>query len=591
MKTIHQSDIDVTQSESIEAVWAWVSEQHYTRLCEANPNELLVRVWQGFDWRGIEKGCSGYRRYAGGRGQEATHTNGQLVRGLVVKSLKGWSLRETCRAIGTNGLVRGFVGYRLDEKTLSYATLQRFERWMGEHAPRLIFDEILRQIDGAFPDEGKQVQVGDTFALLANVARQGRTELIRGVARHLYKTWSALSPEPSGTGLTAEEREALWGKANEAPEYWLDKDGRDERERQTALAAYGFLRLAQAAQPLLPLRERVLQAIFERQAKILEKVLSDEFVFVQGETGEVSSARHATEKERGSFVLGSSVDVEATFRKHGDRSDLGYNIHVSATHDFVREIFATTGAVPDAAGVGALIAHQAEQGFSLPPKLIYDRAAGSPKTFHAVDVASQGQTQLVATLIDHSKNKGRFGPLDFTLNEDGSLTCPAGRTTSTAYRCHTADGWTYRFSAGQCQGCPLWDACRGPRTEATEEATLPTSTPQAKHTPQAKRKGTKATGHRQVFISSYRSAQRGAILYTQSEAFKADMKQRCAIERVIAALVRYNGARRARSTGLAKADFQVRMAAVAFNLKHWLVMRLAQEKAQRYHPPPEEEDG
>ena len=69
------------------------------------------------------------------------------------------------------------------------------------------------------------------------------------------------------------------------------------------------------------------------------------------------------------------------------------------------------------------------------------------------------------------------------------------------------------------------------------------------------------------------------------------MKQRCAIERVIAALVRYNGARRARSTGLAKADFQVRMAAVAFNLKHWLVMRLAQEKAQRYHPPPEEEDG
>lgn len=584
MNTIHQSKAEVTKAGNVEEMWAWVSGEHYAQLRETNAEDLLVRVWERFDLNEMEKACSEYRKYAGGRGQEARHTTGQLVRAVMVKALKGWSLHEASREICTNSLVRGFVGYRLDEKTLSYATLQRFEQWMSEHAPRLIFDEILRQIDVAFPDEGKQAQVGDTFALVANVASQSRTGMMRGVARHLYKTWSALSPEPSGAGLTVELREALWGKADEAPEYWLDKEGRDERERETALAAYRFLRLAQAAQPMLPPRERVLQAIFERQAKILEKVLSDEFVFVQGENGEVSGARHATEKERGSFVLGSSVDGEATFRKHGDRSDLGYNIHVSATHDFVREIFATTGAVPDAAGVAALIAHQAEQGFSLPPKLIYDRAAGSPKTFHAVDVASQGQTQLVATLIDHSKNKGRFGPLDFTLNEDGSLTCPAGQTTSTAYRCHTADGWTYRFSAGQCQACPLWDACRGPRTEttaSTEESPIP----------KPKHKGTKATSHRQVFISSYRSAQRGAILYTQSEAFKADMKQRCAIERVIAALVRYNGARRARSTGLAKADFQVRMAAVAFNLKHWLVMTLAQEKAQRYHPPPEEEDG
>ena len=587
MNTIHQSKAEVTKAENGEEMWAWVSGEHYAQLRETNAEDLLVRVWERFDLHEMEKACSEYRKYAGGRGQEARHTTGQLVRAVMVKALKGWSLHEASREICTNSLVRGFVGYRLDEKTLSYATLQRFERWMSEHAPRVLFDEILRQIDGDFPTEGEQAQVGDTFALVANVARQSRTELIRGVARHLEKAWRALDPEQSGAGLTLEVREGLWGRADEAPEYWLDKDGRDERERQTALAAYRFLCLAQAAQPKLPQQERVLQAIFERQAKILEKVLSDEFVFVQGENGEVSGVRHATEKERGSFVLGSSVDVDATFRKHGDRSDLGYNIHVSASHDFVREIFATTGAVPDAAGVAALIAHQAEQGFRLPPKLIYDRAAGSPKTFHAVDLASQGQTQLVATLIDHSKNKGRFGPLDFTLNEDGSLTCPAGQTTSTAYRSHTADGWTYRFSAAQCQACPLWDACRAPRAETNSAEELPTAPSTAK----TKRKGPKADGHRQVFISSYRSAQRRAILYTQSEAFKADMKQRPAIERIIAALVRYNGARRARSTGLVNADFQVRMAAVAYNLKHWLVLTLAQEKAQRYHPPPEDEDG
>jgi IS5 family transposase len=587
MTTIHQTDVDVMLYENAEAVWEWVSAEHYARLCEANPNDLLVRVGQRLDLSVIEKACSAYRKYEGGRGQEATHTNGQLVRALLVKALKGWSLHQTSREVGTNSLVRGFVGYGLQEQTLSYATLQRFERWLCEHAPRLLFDEILRQIDEDFATEGQQAQVGDTFALVANVARQSRTELLRGVARNLHKAWSALDPEPALPGFTPALDEALWGRTAEAPEYWLDKEGRDERERQTAQAAYRFLRLAQAAQPLLPPHERLLQAIFVRQANILEKVLGDEFVFAQAESGEVTGARHATEKERGSFVLGSSVDPDATFRKHGDRIDLGYNIHVSATHDFVREIFATTGAVPDTAGVAALIAHQAEQGFSLPPKLIYDKAAGSPKTFHAVHMASQGQTQLVAALIDHSKNTGRFGPLDFTLNEDGSLTCPAGKTTTTVYRANAADGWTYRFSAAQCQGCPLWDACRGPRTETEPAEATVTQAPAL----QSKRKGPKANSHRQVFISSYRSAQRRAILYTQSDAFKADMKQRPAIERIIAALVRYNGARRAHSTGLANADFQVRMAAVAFNLKRWLVLTLAQEKAQRYHPPPEEEDG
>jgi hypothetical protein len=44
-------------------------------------------------------------------------------------------------------------------------------------------------------------------------------------------------------------------------------------------------------------------------------------------------------------------------------------------------------------------------------------------------------------------------------------------------------------------------------------------------------------------------------------------------EGIIAALVRYNHAHRARSVGLTNA--QVRMAALAFNLKRWHVLTLA----------------
>jgi len=61
------------------------------------------------------------------------------------------------------------------------------------------------------------------------------------------------------------------------------------------------------------------------------------------------------------------------------------------------------------------------------------------------------------------------------------------------------------------------------------------------------------------------------------------MKFRATIERIIAALVRYNGARRASGYGLRNADFQVRMAALAFNIKRWAVLTKAKEKCRR-HP-------
>lgn len=34
----------------------------------------------------------------------------------------------------------------------------------------------------------------------------------------------------------------------------------------------------------------------------------------------------------------SAIDLEATFRHHGDRRDLGYNIGLSATKHFIRDL-------------------------------------------------------------------------------------------------------------------------------------------------------------------------------------------------------------------------------------------------------------
>jgi len=63
------------------------------------------------------------------------------------------------------------------------------------------------------------------------------------------------------------------------------------------------------------------------------------------------------------------------------------------------------------------------------------------------------------------------------------------------------------------------------------------------------------------------------------------MKFRSTIERIIAGLVRYNGARHANGYGVRNADFQVRMAALAFNLKRWAVLSKAKEKRHRPAEP------
>jgi hypothetical protein len=551
-----------------DELWAWVNAQLAGQVeTAAGADDLLVRIGKRFDWAGIERACQDFRRHvAGGRGQDARHTVGQLSRGLLVRYLYGWSYAQVVEQLGRDGMVRQFIGYRAGAHGFSVKTLWTFEQWVKEHHPRLLFSELLNQIDEDFPAERKAPQVGDTFALLSRAHPQTRTELLRGASQRLLAGLTAIAAAPLAERFAMSQPPfdpvALFGPAQEKPEAWLEKAGRDALEEATALAAQGLVGLVTPLLFSLPRQREPEWLACEHRLKVLGKILHDEFVCHFDEQGQCIQAKLRDKHVHGAFRLGSILDEEATFRNHGDKSQLGYNISVAATVNFVREIAAATGATPDSAGVAPLIAAQAEHLGRVPPKLIYDRAAGFPKVFAEVAQASHGQTQLVARLVDHSKRCTRFGPLDFSLAEDSILTCPNGQQTSRAYRSQSGDGWNYRFMPDQCAGCPLIAQCRGDAV--------------------------KPNHYRQVFVSHYRYQQRQALAYIATDAFKLDMKLRPHVERMIAALVRYNGARHARGLGLKNADFQVRMAATAFNLKRWLALTLEQEQEakRRAKPPP-----
>ena len=603
MKSIAQNDpVVISQESQIEPAvdWERTNSVIYTRLLEQCPDDLLVCVRQRFDIGELAAACADYRQFAGQRGQEERYAVITLCWALLLKYLRGWSYRRTCMEIRANFLCRWFVGYGIEEPTLCYVTLQRFAAWVTINHAHLLFIAILTQIDEDFP--ANPVQAGDTFALLANVAPQSRTAMLRDAGRRLLNQVQQATPMAYAQIQAEFDLDALFGAHDAAPEYRLSKAERDRLELATALAAAQLLHRAALALPPLSGPLTVERAALERWRTILAKLVDDEFMVTADAQGVPCSARICTKSERGSFVLGSTMDPDATFRKHGKRCDLGYNVQVAADGRFVRAIFATTGAASDSSGVATLVEQQATELGTMPTRLVYDRAAGLPKIFADVARASGGQTQLVARLIDHSKGQPGFSPLDFTLNEDGSLTCPNGQTTSTCYRNQAADGWNYRFAAKLCLGCPLRELCRNeapqdstqdstqdsegastqvdPPTEMQAETQVETGA----KTKKKRRKGPKPTSYRQVFISHYRAQQRTAILYTKSPAFVEDMKFRASIERIIAALVRYNDARHAHGRGLANADFQMQMAATAYNLKKWHKLTLDAERATHYRP-------
>lgn len=535
----------VLVSTYLHPLLVWFSDKVYSELLKRDQDHLLVKLQARLDFTAIEKACASYHHFTG-PGASPTHSVPRLVRALLVKYLFDWSLRQLEFQIRYNLMVKWFVGYPVFATGPDHTTLERFEVWVCEHQHRCYFDEILHQIDADFPEERRQPQVGDTFAMQANAAPESLVRLIRHTCQRLLKALAAADPAAHERVTAQIDTVALFGAPDEPSEYRLDSAGRQARLQITVLAALQCARLVQAQLDAIPGLSAEVRQTVTTWLECLDKILADEVQLEHEEAGQVVRVTKLPKEQKGSYRIGSATDPEATYRVHGeDKVDFGYNVSLAVTPHFIREIQADTGAQPDATAVPDLLTTQIEHHDLCPPKLIYDAAAGFGKTRAQVEQVTDGQTQLVAPEIPYEKRTDRFTPGDFTLSADGTtLTCPNGQTSDIAYRSGSGDGRNFRFLAPQCAGCPLWEQCRD--SKANPE------------------------GMRQVFISDYRPQIEAARAYNQTEEFKVDMKLRPLVERVIAMLTRYDGARRARRQGRDKADFQAKMSATARNIRQWL---------------------
>jgi hypothetical protein len=534
------------------------------------PNHLLVRLAELLDFGPIEHGCAGYRHQTG-PGRSTTYPVSRLVRAILVGWLYGLSLRGLEERLHSDLIVRWFVGCQSGDPLPDHSTLGRFELWLVHNQAELYFATFLAQVEQYFPQERQAIQVGDTYAMLANAADEGLVRRIRHVCLRLTMELRDSFPNKFESHLQGFDWCGLYGAKPEKSDGLIDKPTRAQRLERTVLAALDF---RQRVGDLLAPYDKKQYTLLRGWCSYLDKVLADEVQVERTAAGQPVKVSELPQKDKGTFRIISATDPEATLRVHDEAEEdvaLGYNVQISASKaGFIHETKAYTGAAADQSGVAPLIEAQKErqeangETVHLPPKLLYDKAAGTGKTRAAVAAASDGQTQLVARAMPYDQRSQRFSPYDFTLSPDGQcLSCPFGKTSASVYRSKSGDGREFVFHACQCWlngqspkhmdggkehrsanlslRCPLWESCRGLHSGP----------------------GTK----RQVFVSDYREHVLAAEAYSLTDAFQIEMKQRSLVERVIFELTAYNDARHCRRRGLLGADFQAKMSATACNLK------------------------
>ncbi len=519
----------------LEPLLSWLSalvSRAVLARCRSHP---LVRLAQTYDPSPVIAACAPYH-HAAGPGATPTYPVALLVRAEIVRVWAGSCSDPALEQLLASDLVaRWFVGLTLLGPTPDHSTLNRFHAWLTLHQPRALFADVLAFLDRVDPeDPATTPQIVDTFALQSAAAPTSIAVLLWRLCGQLVDLWLAHAPADLQPALPPLDL----GPLHRPPPAYT----RAQHQAQLGAAVTLATRLSADLTPHLATLDPALRGALHGLLEMLHKVVSDETSSdAQGQVVE------RPVKEKGHYRLASAQDVEATFRKH-DADDVvfGYNAALSTTATRIRAAVVATGSASDSVAPVAVLHQQREAGLALPREVVMDQAGGWGKTRAAVDVVSEGQTQMVALIPQAGgADLTRFTPADFPVSPDGaSCRCPNGVVSTTAYASGEGDGVHFRFTAKQCAGCPLWERCRTPES--------------------------KPSSHRTVYASPYHAHLRAGAAFNTTERGKLLLRGRWQVEPAVAWLVRYDGCRRARRVGQAAAQCQLYQACAMRNLWRYL---------------------
>ncbi len=394
----------------------------------------------------------------------------------ILKNGRGWSDEELYEHFSFDLQVRHAVGCDVfGEADFSLRTLYYFRHRIVEYALQtgqnplaLIFEQITDAQMAKLHLRTDQQRMDSTM-VLANIADQSRLELLVEVLQRLWRMLSTADQAHYAARFAPYVKER-------AGQYAYRLKGRETvwaHIGQVGVVLYGLL--------------GDLKAGYGSQAPyaVAERFFAENFVV------EADGPRAKTNGEIGPGCLQSLDDLEATYRKKGNRAYKGYVANVAETcHpdnpvQLIDYVQVAPNRVSDVQLLQAGLADlQARTGVTT---LVTDGAYVSPDidTLTRPLGVEQITTGLTGTLPDHTDGRLALSDFGLTLDDKGEVTevvCPAGQPGRIR---PSEGGQSYRwdFDPAICGACPLAAKCPvQPNRKQTEwRVTVPKERAQSAH--------------------------------------------------------------------------------------------------------------
>ena len=380
---------------------------------------------------------------------------------------------------------------------------------------------------GILDPEGEQAI--DSSHIFGAGAVQDTYELLRSAMRDLLQTLESIDEEAAEGLIRRHELEER--RSGEKP----DIDWADEEARSEWLA--GMVKDARALLGALDGHSLARHEQVQEAAGLLTKILNQDITAPEEEGEEGPAITHGVAKDR----LISTRDPEM---RHGHKSASvrfdGHKAQISVDieSELITGVAITPGNRPDSEGLDPILDQQERLYESQPARLIGDSQYGPIEK--RKELKEEG-VEIVAKLPPPHSNGDRFSKSEFEIDlEEGTITCPAGETTSTCYSTTDSKGRerkVFRFDGATCQSCDLRQQC------------------------------TTAKNGRTISVHPHEEALRATRAFNETEAFDRIYRRRPVAERKNAHLFWQKGLRHSRYLGRRKTQLQALLTATVVNLK------------------------
>ena len=363
---------------------------------------------------------------------------------LILKELNGWSDEDTITALYFDYRIQYALGISdFDRERICINTLGNFRGRLYEYAEAhgrdLLGEEISRLTKALINISGMDTKLArqDSLMISANCKQMGRLELIYTVNNNMVKLLNEKSPGsiPETCRHYLEEKD----KANQI--YRLKKEDVPSK-------------IEQLLKETIDLYQAVPSGLEQSEAfQILTRLIKEQI----GDGG-------ITPKENGELAsnsLQNPTEPDATYRKKGDKSSVGYVMNVVEARDNEKEM--------------SMIVYSERQ-----PNIVSDIELGlnalngdlkgvetmvSDGAYYSQDMVGTAEEKGIAlsfsALNGRRAPEGKLGADQFEIDPETEVivSCPGGSTPISSERDHGKEHFKAKFDKQRCESCPLLDSC------------------------------------------------------------------------------------------------------------------------------------